>query len=328
MRQYDAYLATGVGSPVWETTTMPGAGPHYNAYFTGGVCAPLREALVSTAQGYEFTGADGQVMTMELVNWSGAANLPLPTNATFSVGTASVTETITGLNATRTVEYSADATNSDIYHVTESTMTVTAPTTTTATGNASGYSFTITDGAVTAVQQVFANALHSYSHTVPASPTATFSVEGTAVTEISIHGNMVETVQFVQPGGSTLYAVASDSKAYIQPGTATTLLSVDAADRAHFTFDSAGHVTQVQSVSLTGQTGTVVPNSYVTYAQLEPGFVQETTTIGTRSSYEVFHDANGDGIYTEVAHGLGSTVDLVGLKAQLAQIPASLDALV
>jgi len=40
-------------------------------------------------------------------------------------------------------------------------------------------------------------------------------------------------------------------------------------------------------------------------------------TVGTHSAYEVFHDGNGDGIYTAVAHGTGTTVDLVGLKAQL-----------
>jgi hypothetical protein len=50
---------------------------------------------------------------------------------------------------------------------------------------------------------------------------------------------------------------------------------------------------------------------------LAPGFILETQKDGSTSRYEVFHDGNGDGVYTAVAHGSGTTIDLVGLKAQI-----------
>jgi hypothetical protein len=62
---------------------------------------------------------------------------------------------------------------------------------------------------------------------------------------------------------------------------------------------------------------------------LAAGFVQETTTFGAHSAYEIFYEGSGSGgIYTEVAHGSGVSVDLVGLQAQLAQLPAAVSALV
>ncbi len=144
-----------------------------------------------------------------------------------------------------------------------------------------------------------------------------------------MRGNGVATIQFVQPTGSTLYAVGSVTEAIIQANGASTLLSVNPYDRAEFTIDSSGTVTQVQSVSPTGTVATVTPNSHTTFTQLAPGFVQETVTYGSHASYVVFSEGSGSGgIYTEVAHGSGSTVDLVGLQAQLAHLPASVGALV
>jgi hypothetical protein len=43
----------------------------------------------------------------------------------------------------------------------------------------------------------------------------------------------------------------------------------------------------------------------------------ETIRRGTDTFYEVFHDGCGDGIYTAVAHGTGTRVDLAGLQAQI-----------
>ena len=61
----------------------------------------------------------------------------------------------------------------------------------------------------------------------------------------------------------------------------------------------------------------LTPNSYASYSQLAAGYVLETITIGTHSSFELYHDGNGDGIYTAIAHGSGTSVDLVGIQAQL-----------
>jgi hypothetical protein len=51
-------------------------------------------------------------------------------------------------------------------------------------------------------------------------------------------------------------------------------------------------------------------------------------THGSQTSYVVFYEASGSGPYTEIAHGHGSSVDLVGLKAQLAQLPSSIGMLI
>lgn len=54
-----------------------------------------------------------------------------------------------------------------------------------------------------------------------------------------------------------------------------------------------------------------------TSSQLSLGDILETVAYGARSSFEVYHDGNGDGAYTAIAHGTGTTADLLGLQAQL-----------
>lgn len=282
----------------------------------------------SPEQGFEFTVTNGQVTGMERVFGSFTFDLQLPSNATFAVGTNTVTETITGTSATEVIQYTAESGNSSLYQVSEDTVTFTNPSTTSSNGHTLGYSFTVSNGTVTAEQETVGISTHTFSFNVPIPPAAIFSVGSGTVTETLVQGNAVETIQFVQPSGSSLYAVASESTAFVQPGTATTLLSVNPYDRAEFTI-SNGAVTQVQSVSPSGAVTTIVPNSHTTFTQLAPGFVEETTTFRSHSSYEVFYAGSGsNGIYTEVAHGSGTAVDLVGLQAQLAQLPSGINALV
>lgn len=50
---------------------------------------------------------------------------------------------------------------------------------------------------------------------------------------------------------------------------------------------------------------------------VQSGFVVETETQGSAPHWEVFRDGNGDDVYTEVAHGSGPLVDLVGLATNL-----------
>ena len=76
-------------------------------------------------------------------------------------------------------------------------------------------------------------------------------------------------------------------------------------------------MTGVERVLPDGTDKTITPGSGTTYSQLAAGYVLEVRTHGTHSSYEVYHDGNGDGVYTEVAHGSGSSVDLVGLQTQV-----------
>ncbi len=293
-----------------------GFGDHFENDF-GGIVTP---------QGFGFTITGGQVTAMGQVFGTSTFSLNLPSNATFSVTTTAntITETLTEAAATETIVYSAEPGNASLYEVSQETTSIINPTTTTASGHTKGYAFTLANGQVTAMQEDFSGANFSSTETEQISPTTLFSVNGTTVTETSIHGNTIETTTFTQPTGSSLYAVASESSTVILPGTATTLLSVDPNDRVDFTIGTSGNVTQIQAVSSNGVITTITPPSNVTFSQISPGFVQETATVGTNSYYTLFYQGSSTAPYTEIAHGIGTTVDLVGVKAQIAEIPASL----
>lgn len=280
---------------------------------------------MSNAQpnGFTFTVTNGHVTGLARVHGTHTAALKLPANATFVVGTDSITETLTQTKETIVRQFVHDSASSTLYHVGSETVTVTTPTTTYGNGYTFGYGFTVVNGKVTAEQVTTGVSGHTHSHHVAIAPTANFVVNGTQITETLVVGNVIETIKFVQTGTAGLYAVASDSKTFVQAGNATTLLSVEPFERAKFTLDASNHITQVQSVHPDGSVSTVKAHTGTTFTQLAAGYVVETITHGNHSSYEVFHDGNGDGIYTSVAHGAGVTVDLVGLKAQ---IPALIDA--
>ncbi len=121
--------------------------------------------------------------------------------------------------------------------------------------------------------------------------------------------------------------MSSQQVTVIPEGTATTQLSIESSDRASFTISSAGVVTAVDSISPSGTSTALTIPSTVSYTQLATGFVEENITHGGSSHYVIYYDASGGGIYTEVAHGTG-TVDLIGLKAQLAELPSAVSALI
>ncbi|HEY8023137.1 MAG TPA: hypothetical protein VIF60_01135, partial [Burkholderiaceae bacterium] len=213
-------------------------------------------------QGYEFTlGTSGQVTAMEYVYGTRTFDLKLPGNATFAADAAggTVTETLTERNATEAIVYSAETSNSSLYQVTQESLTITTPSTTSPNGFVNGYSFTTTGDQVTAMQEVFGQSGNTHTHTLNSAPNTVFSVSGSTVTETSIHGNAVETIQFVQPANSTLYAVGSETTSFITQGSATTTLSVNPYERAEFIIGTGGSVTQVQAVSPSGVATTFTP---------------------------------------------------------------------
>jgi hypothetical protein len=149
------------------------------------------------------------------------------------------------------------------------------------------------------------------------------------VRETFAAGNAVETINFVQPAGSTLFAVASTSTSFVPQGAATTALGIEPFERAMFTLDGSGKVTAVQTVSPSGTATTVTPDSHVTFTQLAPGYVEEVRAYGSHSSFEVFFSGSGsNGTYTAIAEGNGSTVDLVGLQAQVAALPSAVSTVI
>lgn len=271
-------------------------------------------------QTFQFSLSNGQVTAEQVVRGGHTSNVPIPSGATFTVGAGTVTETLTGAHGAKTILFTADAATPANYQVSSITETVTSPTTVDGKGHVHGTSFTIIDGKVTAEQEVSgSSAASTHSHAVRLDPAAQFTVNGSTVTETTVEGDRIETSQFVSSGSAGLYAVSSETTTFVPAGTATTHLSVDTSDRLQFTFGSTGSVATVSRVHADGTATAVTPDSHDTFAQVAPGFVVETFTHGSNTAYEVYHDGNGDGIYTEVAHGTG-TLDLAGLQAQL--IPA------
>lgn len=271
---------------------------------------------------FQFTIASGQVTGEQVVRGSHVETVHIPKDATFTVGTGTVTETLAGSHVTEVTQFTADPLHAGAYLISSETGTVASPTTTDAKGHVHGFSFTIAGGVVTAEQVVEgSSATSTHSHNLPLDPGAQFQVSGATVTETAVRGNEIEVTTFVPSGSAGLYAMSSETTTFIPVGSATTALSVEPHERDEFTFDSAGGVSAIQKVHADGTTSAYVPGSHESFAQAAPGFVVETITHGTATAYEVFHDGNGDGIYTAVAHGTG-TLDLAGLKLQLASIEA------
>jgi hypothetical protein len=258
----------------------------------------------------QFTISNGQVTDVERVVGSRTIDLGLPAKASFSVGSGSVTETLTHGSTTGTLTYTADASNPSLYHLSQEQQTFD-----TSAGNAPTYGFTITNGAVTAMTESLGASGRTHSIDVGKLPATSFTASASSVTETTVHGNTVETLQFTTSDGSA-YKLASDTESFVSAGTATTRLDVEPGERMSFTF-SGDTVTAAQLVKPDGTTVALSSHADVSYAEPAAGYVVETITHGSHSDYEVFHDGNGDGIYTAVAHGTGSTVDIVGLQAQI-----------
>lgn len=269
------------------------------------------------SQNVEFTITNGQVSAMGAAGAGHGHPLHLPGNAVFTVSGTTVTEVITSSRGLETLQYVQDATNTSLYHLSSDSLSFTTPGATDGKGGTSAYTFTLSDGKVSAVQHVSGTATDSHSHTELLLGTQQYTVSGSNIVETSVRGNAIETTTYVPGSVSGQYVIASQSSTFVQAGTATTLLAVDGHERARFVFGSDNAVTGVQSVALDGTLKTVAPASGTSFAQLAPGYVVESHVNGARNSYQVYHDGNGDGIYTEVAHGSGTTVDLVGLKAQI-----------
>lgn len=260
----------------------------------------------------KFTIVDGQVTGLERVIGNYAVPLPLPSDASFTVADGTVTETLTRGATTATLTYTADASDNTLYHLSQEVKTFD----TTASGDHL-YTFTLVDGAVTALSETFGTSADTHTIDVSKLPGASFSVSGNTITETTVHGNALETLLFTSTDGAS-YKLVSETATHISVGAASTALDVDAHDRLSFTF-SGESVTAAQAVKADGTSVALAThgNASVAYTQPAAGYVVETVTRGAHASYEVYHDGNGDGIYTEVAHGSGTTVDIVGLQTQI-----------
>ena len=283
----------------------------------GYAASPLGTSLTPLVRGYEFTLSNGEVTGMEWVNGWRAIDLRIPANASFSVGAnaSTVTETIAATWATQTIQYAADPNHAGLYYIDAQAVTVANPSTTTPYGTLHGYTFTSANGAITGMQEVYGTRVFNLT----LAPTARFSADSAqhTVTETLVRGNTVVTTTYLSPDGGPTYALAAHATDYVFAGASATPLWVQPYDRDMFSFDAAGNITQAHAVRADGSMVLIGPYAAVTFTKLEEVFVVETLNWCWVGRHEVYHDGNGDGIYTSIAQGPGTTVDLVGLQAQL-----------
>lgn len=241
----------------------------------------------------------------------------------FVQGSGSETETITATNQTTTLIYDLAAGSTSQYVLASETVTYTAPAS--STTPVVTYAFTESGSTVTGITRTVTEGSHSYSASLSLNPTDVFTIGSGTVTETSLSGNGVETITY--SGSGSLYTISKITTSFIAQGSATTALNVNPCDRVDFTISGAT-VTAASSVSPSGAVTPLPSNSHIAYSLLATGFVEEVVTHGSQTSFAVFYDASGSGTYTEIAHGHGSSVDLVGLKAQLAQLPSDIGNLI
>ena len=257
-----------------------------------------------------FTIQAGQVTGIEHVVGSRAIATGLPANATFIVGPGTVTETLTQNTATATLTWTADPDDATLYHLTHEIRTFDTTAADTPT-----YGFVLHDGTVAAMTQTFGADGGTHTVDVARLVASAFTVDGGTVIETTIRGNTLVTLTFTTTDGAA-YKLASETLSVVPAGPAATVLDVEPYERMRFSF-SGDTVTQARAVKMDGSTIAVPPHAGVTYTRPAAGYVVETIMRGTDTFYEVFHDGRGEGIYTAVAHGAGTKVDLAGLQAQI-----------
>src|SRR4051812_39556247 len=105
---------------------------------------------------FQFTITGDKVTAMQAVLGSHAHNRPLPRDATFTVGTDTITETLKAGGATQVITYAHEAGSTTLYDVADVKTTFSDLSTA-----REGYSFTESDGVVTDGEHVTINHGHT-----------------------------------------------------------------------------------------------------------------------------------------------------------------------
>jgi len=317
---------TTVGSTLTETIT---SGTH-----TTTIVYTETQAATSTSPALYQITPPAAASAHEAAEHGGASTTATTPTFSFTTGSAGlvVTETINLASSTETLTFTGGS------QLTESLVTVTTPSATTANGGTLTYSFTAGSSGTTVTETV-SNGSISHSFVLPTNPTAVFAATtlgSTAVeTQTSAAGNTVQTITYINTSG-TNYVVASTDTLYIPQGTATTALNINAFDRAEISISGSSTTVTPVNASGTALTSFTAPSSnsfaVVTPTTVPAGlpaagsFVEETITHGTHVDNVLFYSATGtSGIYTEVAHA--ATIDVTGVAAQLSHLPSAVLAL-
>jgi len=283
---------------------------------------------------YSFTITSGAVTAENVVHNGHTHEVHLSSIDSFTIGTgpgsAMVTETIKYDSATVTVDYALEAGSTTLYQVVGRSFTVTDPTGALPDGGTLTYGFTLSSGgAVTGETETITLGSSSITRTVHTPADAIFASGTGTVTETWVSGDQVKTTTFTELKGTTNYVVSEVSSSLVLQGSATTALDVRPNEQALFTITSSGTVTAAELVRPDGDTVTITPDSHYALTQLAPGYVEAVIGDGNHTHFAVYYNGSATGgAYTEIAHGNGSAVDLVGLKAQIAELPSALAAAV
>jgi hypothetical protein len=278
---------------------------------------------------YSFTIANGVVTTEDIVGRNGQTHtVDLSSIDSFTAGPGTVTETITLDAGTAAIDYAAESGSTTLYQVVGHSFTFTDPTGALPGGGTLTYGFTLINGAVTAATETISLGSDSITRTVHTPADAVFATGTGTVTESWVSGDHVKTITYTELQGGTNYVVSETSTSLILPGSATTILDVRPDQQAMFTINSSGAVTAAELVRPDGHTVALTPDSHYALTELATGYVEAVIGSGNHTHFAVYYDGAGSGTYTEIAHGSGSTVDLVGLKAQIAELPTALAAAV
>ena len=285
---------------------------------------------------YGFTISGNTVSAMSISKGTNSHTLKLPSNATFNAssdgGVQSVTETLNNNNGTEVIVYKALSSGSNSFVITSDTLNVTTP----SVSNGSlvmGVSFNSVNGVITGMTENTTYKGKTSTHLIYSDSDSVFvkNSDG-SVTQTFVEGNSIIATKYVQPStnnSSSLYAVASTQTTYVSVGTAKTNLSVNPDNQLILTL-TGNSVTGVQTLSSNGVKTSVNLPSSITFQEVTAGktnLIEELITHNSNTSFILYLQSGTGSTYTEIAHGAGSSIDLVGIQAQLNQIPSAVLAL-
>lgn len=187
------------------------------------------------------------------------------------------------------------------------------------------FSFTLTDG------KVSAGSLTLPDGTTIALPTAgpvSYAVSGTDITATLTSTGRIDQLHFGDADADGLYNVVSSS--HINTAAPeTNVLGFGLRETIKVTLDSAASdVTAVSRVHWDGNervllSADVVP-THVDWSVSQGLVVATHTSSDGHTHWDIYRDGNADGVYTEVASGTGTLIDLTGVIAQTDAVAASL----
>lgn len=186
------------------------------------------------------------------------------------------------------------------------------------------FSFTLTNGSVTAGSLTLPS---GSTVSLPLSGTTKYSVSGSEVIATYTNGNVTQEIHFADSDADGLYNVVSSSQVELAAPQSNWLGFVN-REQLKATVDTSGTVSAVSQVSWHGNErvllSSTVSDSNTTWT-VQNGLLVETHTLANGTSqWEVFRDGNADGVYTEVASGTGTLINLTGVLTQTDAVAASL----